>query len=451
MKKMLTVFLVFVLMTVHSTGWAETRDEKSPQVIWFQAVTQLIDDEQPDAKPIYLNDRLVVSLPSDWVQTDATDVAQCAFEGRDTAGNSVVAEIRVVDSDGLSPEAFSREATQASEAVCQIRKDGITFFVAVEKETLYAAWLSQDEGLIYMVGAFPVTPAAMVSPKLTKDLHTILCGLRPVYEGELEQRHAGRELVGNDFSGEESVDLNDMQFGQMIREALEKEEGEAVYPSELAAIRRITMRGGTISFTEESLQPRAGYKQDGIIDLHDLASFPNLKVLNITDMKCAGYDVLADLKNLSQLTLIRTGITDCTVLGGLHLESLSLAGNSIEDFSPIASMADLRSLNLFMTGLDTLEIVRDLSNLELLVVGENPISELAPIEGLTALNYLGIQKTEVTSLDPLTGLTNLETLDISDLGPISLAPLYDHEKLRRIIANVTELSQADRDRFADIL
>jgi len=120
-------------------------------------------------------------------------------------------------------------------------------------------------------------------------------------------------------------------------------------------------------------------------------------------------------------------------------------------FSALASMAGLKSLNLFMTGIESLDVLSDLTNLEILVVGGNPVSDLKPIERMNHLRYLAIQETDVETLDALKNLKALETLNISDLRAISLEPLYGHEKLRQIMASGTELSEKDRERFADVM
>ena len=107
--------------------------------------------------------------------------------------------------------------------------------------------------------------------------------------------------------------------------------------------------------------------------------------------------------------------------------------------------------NLFMTGLDSLELLSELKDLELLVVGDNPISDLEPVEGMTKLRYLSIQNTDVQSLEALRHLELIETLNISEMGSISLEPLYGHKNLREIMPQGTEISEDDKETLAEIV
>ena len=447
MKKLFFLLLMLTILCINCATIA-IADSDDDWVAWFQSVTSR-SDMSVEVSSFYWDDALVLSMPIDWNRVGSDDDV-CTFEGSDELGNTATVAFLAADSSGMTFDDFAEEV-KSSRVSSRIKKNDFTFFAALEDESIYSAWLSEDNGLIYILKADLNTPDGMRSEKLTSDLHQILCELRRPYEGELEEQKARNAMAAQEYSDEEIVTFRDPEFERMVREALGKEEDEAVYAPELKPITRISMRFGVAAFTEEVLPPVMGYKQDCPLDLSDLRLFPNLQFVSITDMDCAGFEALNDLPKLRRLTLIDAGVTDCSVLVGLSLESLSLARNSIEDFSSLSTMTGLKSLNLYMTGLDSLDVLKDLTKLELLIVGDNPVSELEPVEGMKNLRYLSVQNTDVVTLESLRNLDKLETLNISELGSISLEPLYDHENLREIMASGTELSEEDKVVFDGIL
>lgn len=445
MKKLFSLLLVLTILCMNCANVtiAEHDDE---WVAWFQAVTSR-PDVSVEVSSIYWGDSVVLSIPVDWNQGEEDDLI--TFTGSDELGNEASVALQVVDSMGMTFDDFAEEV-KASKVSCQIKKNDFIFFSALEGENIYSAWLSEEGNQIFLIRASLNSSDGMTSTKLTNDLHQILCDLRLPYDGELEELQA-RSNMSHDFSEADVVSFRDAEFERMIREALGKAEGEAVYGLELETITRLNMRFGVATFNEEVLPPVMGYKQENPLNLSDLALFPKLVFLSITDMTCTGFEALHELPKLRKLTLIDAGVIDCGVFEGLSLDSLSLARNRIEDFSSLETMTGLKSLNLYMTGLDSLEVLSDLTNLELLVVGDNPISELEPLEGMMNLRYLSIQNTGVQSLEVLKYLEKIETLNISELGSISLEPLYEHKSLREIMTRGTELSEEDKAEFAHVL
>lgn len=160
---------------------------------------------------------------------------------------------------------------------------------------------------------------------------------------------------------------------------------------------------------------------------------------------------MTKLSDLSSISLIRNGLTDCDFLNEMKLTDLILDQNSLTDFSPIASLTELKELSLCDTGLDSLD---DISGLDLtcLVASNNPISDLQPIAGMVHLTYLAIDHTYVRSLDALRSINELRTLDISDMPEmISLEPLYELENLQRIYCFSTMIDDADWQKLNDFL
>ena len=423
--------------------------EDSPndlEVEFFRAVTSA-HDASVNTHPIYLGDQLVLSIPDDWTEIDPDD-SICAFTGTDEAGNRVTVVVDAMEVGGMNLSALE-EAARTQPYSCMITANGRTFFTVLTRNGgLVTAWLTEDQDII-SVFAFPETDQAMRSEKLVNDLHQIMCRLRPLYEGELEQLAAQKALEGKEKKGE-LVSFHDPEFERMVRAAMGRAADEPVYTAELETVRNLSIRSGRLAFSQEILTA-VSYQQPSILDLSDLALFPNLRYLSITDMECTGYEALTGLAELNKITLIRTGLTDCGFVRGMNLVELNLAGNKLTDFSPIASLTGLRELNLFNTGLDSLDVIRGL-DLTQLIVGNNPISDLEPISQMTHLKYLAIQNTDVQSLDVLRNCKELETLNIAELaGEISLEPLYGLEKLQQLIHYGTSMNDTDKEELKDII
>lgn len=438
------------------TFWNEDASEDVPdadassvdedaKVSFFEAITS-IRDASVDTYSIYFGDQLVLTVPDDWVEIEPED-AICAFMGTDEAGNRAIVDVVAVKGNGITLEELAEDARN-QRCCCTITANGRTFFTVLTDTAIVSAWLTEDD-YILMVAAYPDSDQAMRSEKLIRDQHQILCGLRPVYDGELEQLEAREELEGKEEKGE-PVSFHDAEFERMVRAAMKRAAEEPIYASELEAIRNLSIRTGKLTFSQD-ISVTETYQQPGVLDLSDLVLFPNLRYLSITNMKCTGFETLTELRELCRMILIRTGLTDCGFVSGMNLNELNLAGNKLSDFSPIASLTDLKELNLYDTGLDSLEVLRGL-DLTLLVVGNNPISDLDPIAHMTSLTSLSIQHTNVESLEVLRNFRELEMLNISELnGQISLEPVYEHEKLQHLICYGTSISDMDKEKLESVL
>jgi len=253
----------------------------------------------------------------------------------------------------------------------------------------------------------------------------------PLSESELERKKTLTMLTEDDLIKEVPVLFQNKEFERMVYTALYRSKEDPVYPSELAAIRALSIRNGNMLFSPV-IQEYVEYDQADILDLSDLKHFPNLIFLDITDMKCSEFEAITHLSELQQLILIRAGVTDCSFLSDMTLSELNLTGNELLSFTPVSTVGELKKLNLSHTGLTSLEPFRNLDLTEL-VIADNPISDLEPISNMSGLTCLSIQDTEVTSLDALRNLTELEELYLEDLkGKLSLEPLQNLKKLKLV-------------------
>ena len=425
---------------------APAAEKKAEQDQFFKEVTSG-NGVTPKSHPIYLDETLVVYIPDDWREIEDED-SICTFIGTDDDNNWVTVAIDAVQTSNMTIEELEADSKEQL-ACCTTSANGIRYFTVLTRSALITTWLS-DEGTVYRIYTCLEPEVGIRSEKLVGDLNQIMCGIRPVYEGELEQERAITMMADRDHSDETPISFSDAEFERMVRAALGRSGETPIYPSELEAIRNMSIRSGNMMFSPE-IQTQTQYDQPEVLNLTDLRLFPNLLFLDITDMKCIGFETLAELTGLRELILIRTGLEDCSFLSGMTLKALDLAGNDIADFTPIAKVKGLEELNLSATGLKSLELVMDM-DLTTLVAANNPISDLGPISNMSRLSCLYIQNTNVNSLNALRNLKELEELDIGDLEEeISLEPLYEHTKLKRIYCWWTTVSDEDRQRFENIM
>ncbi|GAA4836010.1 hypothetical protein [Algivirga pacifica] len=125
-------------------------------------------------------------------------------------------------------------------------------------------------------------------------------------------------------------------------------------------------------------------------DIYPLGMLPNLRKLNLTELKLTDILVIAQLK---------------------ELESLICRRLSVEDLSPIAQLPKLKTLDVSECGIDDLDFVSSLYTLEeLRVSGNNDLSSLKDLKNLRDLKKLDCSSTNVKKLKYLYELTQLESI-----------------------------------------
>lgn len=159
--------------------------------------------------------------------------------------------------------------------------------------------------------------------------------------------------------------------------------------------------------TVETLSLEYGGREVNAENLRHLERWKSLKHLNLnfcTSVKDAGAAVLAQHTSLVTLELTAAGITEAGLqsLQKLErLEELNLKGAQIVSLERLATLNNLRSLDVSVT----------------------PLADdgIAAIGKLTQLRRLNLQGTAVSAVGVrhLAGLTNLEHLNLSTKGPSS--------------------------------
>ncbi len=126
------------------------------------------------------------------------------------------------------------------------------------------------------------------------------------------------------------------------------------------------------------------FKNSPVSDLSPLAGLMNLKRLETYASKDLDLSPLKGLKSLVRLGVNSSGVSDVSPLGGLiNLEWLAIQSNHmISEISSLASLKNLKELNLARNKISDVSPLANLHNLEQLQLQQNNISDLSPLDGL---------------------------------------------------------------------
>lgn len=224
---------------------------------------------------------------------------------------------------------------------------------------------------------------------------------------------------------------------QAVRMQLGKVDEEAVHKEELAQIKELRICGSHV-FGAEDEYWHQGYT----------------RLLNGSDIS-EDYGSIRELTDcsymfgLQTLILDQQRISDLTPLKNLPIETLSLCKNPINDFFLIASMNQLRQLDVACTPFDDLAVLETLPELKTLDISDTQVRELEPLasmnvkelimrelptEALEELKKLPLRKLVIRSYNRDTEemigqMTSLEKLSIYNYHDTTLEPLADLSNL----------------------
>jgi serine/threonine protein kinase len=203
------------------------------------------------------------------------------------------------------------------------------------------------------------------------------------------------------------------------------------------------------------------FNQDPPIEsLTPLSSLTSLKTLNLADNQVSDLTPLQPLTSLTTLNLTNNRIRDLSPLRTLTaLTTLNVGNwredpdttlegcppitesNHIEDISPLASLRQLKELDLRCNPVKTLEPLAHLENLETLNLRNNQITVIPPLPRLRHLKILDLGNTlppgphnnRIVQVDALASLPQLEDLDLSNNVIEYAAPLASLTTLQRLV------------------
>jgi len=153
------------------------------------------------------------------------------------------------------------------------------------------------------------------------------------------------------------------------------------------------------------------------LDTTYFENLQNLKTLHISnyfDANAFDFSFLAKIKGLESLELPRLGLTDISFLRELTgLHSLNLKENCITDISGLKKLTNLQSLNLERNEISNVHDLGNLASLQSLNLYNNQIVDVSALEKLTSLHSLNIIDNQIIDITSLAKLKGLKMLKLS--------------------------------------
>ena len=184
------------------------------------------------------------------------------------------------------------------------------------------------------------------------------------------------------------VNIPDPGLRAALGEALGQEEKETFYASELASLKELNLRDKgikNISGLEYAVNlVDLNLRNNKIVDIGPLAKLVKLEKLTIRENKIEDISPLAELTKLKDLSIHSNKVQDITPLENLQeLEILTLRGNEISNLSPLKGLRELRDLNIRDNQITSLEALRGLEKLQgkgsRLHLDGNSITDYSPV------------------------------------------------------------------------
>lgn len=218
-------------------------------------------------------------------------------------------------------------------------------------------------------------------------------------------------IVGNVV---EEVRLTDGYFDAALRELLQLSKNDTIYSDMLWKIEEFTIPQQATSCADLRWLPNLQKltAEDCVFtDFSPLSILEDLHTLTVKETTIADSDLsfLANMKNLSSLTLSGCGISTIAKMDGIvGLTYLDLSNNTVRNLSALSGMIKLEHLDLSYNALISLEDIRSLQDLRVLNVSYNFLASTAPVSSLTALTDLDVSSNNLMKLEGIDALTQLQ-------------------------------------------
>ncbi|NKZ19359.1 pneumococcal-type histidine triad protein [Streptococcus ovuberis] len=184
-----------------------------------------------------------------------------------------------------------------------------------------------------------------------------------------------------------------------------------------------------------------------IDDVTPILKFKQLKNLFLTDTGITDYSFLKELPNLEGIDISQNGLTSLDFLKDYpQLKTLAVTGSNLTDISVLSHLPNLESLNLDYNQLTDLTPLANLSKLKVVSLDHNKITDLSPLSQKSDLTRLFVSHNDGVKLATLKA-PNLEELTAEHSGLTSLGFLKHLPSLVDLNANhnaISSLSGVDR-------
>lgn len=166
-----------------------------------------------------------------------------------------------------------------------------------------------------------------------------------------------------------------------------------------------------------------------------VATFPNIKTLEVEGKELSTLAPIAKLTNLKNLKVRAEKVKDFSPLAVLTgLENLDAGSSSMADLKWMSNMTSLKNLNIFadksLTSFEGLPAVPSLKQIR--IIGAAP-ADLSPLLVMTGLTTVELNGCQIADLTPLTKLPNLDDLSLYGATVKDFSPLAGCAKLKKLM------------------
>jgi len=231
------------------------------------------------------------------------------------------------------------------------------------------------------------------------------------------------ELSDADYTYDESLYENEVLLAEEVIEAETIMENNHTDESEYNTINDDPEYTGD----EGSLE----LLNEGLVQIRDI--FPDSVLAGIVaeelNLTVESYISLEDLAVITRIiasddTLPSFGVESIEGLQYLvNIERFVVGDNMISDISPLSGLYNLQSLELQGNQISDISPLMNLANLTRLSLGGNQISDLSPLMNLANLTHLSLGGNQISDISPLMNLVNLTGLGLSGNQIMDLRPL----------------------------
>ncbi|MFN8370292.1 MAG: hypothetical protein U0T83_06670 [Bacteriovoracaceae bacterium] len=233
-----------------------------------------------------------------------------------------------------------------------------------------------------------------------------------------------------DFCNGESIDADSIAFAQDIFEKLKNTKYVSPKVNSCSDVLAWVNAGhAAIAFDEVDLKSRFHNPRllIGLERLYGLEIQGDKK--NLLNSKFVDLSILEKFPDLNWFKTTRFNFTMNEVSKPLTLKKVILIEGNFENPKFLKYFPYLEELNMFYSGVKTLEPILKLQYLKELELQHNLIEDLSPLVHMYNLKELRIQYNFVQNLMPLKNLKNLTSLDLTHNFVTDLSPIEDLENL----------------------
>lgn len=247
----------------------------------------------------------------------------------------------------------------------------------------------------------------------------------------------------------ELVNFTDAAMEAVIREAIDANANEPIYTNQLWPVSAITVPADAKSYEDLKFLPRLTkltVEKGSAGDLSVLAELELLQELDLNGIRLTEEDMnhIAAHGDLTRLSLAGCSLSNIQPLATLtKLKYLDLSSNTVRNLAALSGMTQLEQLYLANNVVNALDVLTQMKKLEVLDISYNAVASLDPLKGLQELTTLLASNNQINSVQPLNGLTALEIVNVSHNNVADISPLSSLSALVELHASHNSLVNMD--------